>query len=210
MAYDLQEQEQIDALKGFWAQWGKLIGGAVLAVSLGFIGYKAWHAYQKSQAEQAAVVYGQLEQQLQTGQLDKVKATVAALQKDYPASAYAANGTLLAAKLAFDSKELGFARSQLKWVVEHAEKDDTLQAVARLRLAAVLLDEKQYDAALAELAMAHPVAFDAMFLDLKADVLVARGDIGGAREAYKAALAKSAPEAPVREFIQAKLDSLGS
>lgn len=210
MAYDLQEQEQIDALKGFWAQWGKLIGGAVLAVSLGFIGYKAWQTYQKSQAEQAAVVYGQLEQQLQAGQLDKAKATVATLQKDYAASAYAANGSLLAAKLAFDSKELGVARSQLKWVIEHADKDETLQAVARLRLAAVLLDEKQYDVALAELAMAHPVAFDAMFLDLKADVLVARGDLGGAREAYKAALAKSAPEAPVREFIQAKLDSLGS
>jgi predicted negative regulator of RcsB-dependent stress response len=210
MAYDLQEQEQIDALKGFWAQWGKLIGGAVLAVSLGFIGFKAWNAYQKNQAESAAVVYNQLEQQLQAGQLDKVKATLAALQKDYAASAYSANASLLAAKLAFDKNELGFARVQLKWVIEHADKDETLQAIARLRLAAVLLDEKQYDAALAELANAHPATFDAMFLDLKADVLVARGDAGGAREAYKAALAKSAPEAPVREFIQAKLDSLGN
>lgn len=210
MAYDLQEQEQIDALKGFWAQWGKLIGGAVLAVSLGFIGFKGWQYYQRTQAESAAVVYGQLEPALQAGDLAKAKGVLAALQKDFAGSAYAANASLLVAKLAFDKNELGFARTQLKWVIEHAGKDETLQAVARLRLASVLLDEKQYDAALAELAMAHPATFDAMFLDLKADVLVARGDIGGAREAYKAALAKSAPEAQVREFIQAKLDSLGS
>lgn len=210
MAYDLQEQEQIDALKGFWAQWGKLIGGAVLAVSLGFIGFKGWQYYQRTQAENAAVVYGQLEPALVAGDLNKAKGVLAALQKDFAGSAYAANASLLVAKLAFDKNELGFARTQLKWVIEHADKDETLQAVARLRLASVLLDEKQYDAALAELAMAHPATFDAMFLDLKADVLVARGDTSGAREAYKAALAKSAPEAEIREFIQAKLDSLGN
>lgn len=210
MAYDLQEQEQIDALKGFWAQWGKLIGGAVLALSLGYVGYKGWHVYQRSQAEKAAVVFAQLDSELQAGQLAKVKATLTVLQGDYPASAQAAQAALLAARLAFEQQDLPFARSQLKWVIANAGDDATLQAVARLRLATVLLDEKQYDAALAELATEHPATFDALFLDLKGDVLVARGDAAGAKDSYKAALAKAAPDAPARDFIQTKLDSLGN
>ncbi|MFC3625734.1 YfgM family protein [Vogesella amnigena] len=209
MAYDLQEQEQIDTLKAFWSQWGKLIGGAVLAVSLGFIGFKGWQYYQRSQAEAAAVIYSQLETQLQGGKLGEVKSTVALLQRDYPSAILAANGALLAAKLAFEQNDLGFARAQLKWVLAQ-QGDEALMAVARLRLATVLLDEKQYDAALAELDSPHPAAFDSLFLDLKGDVLVARGDNNGARESYKAALAKAAPDAPARDFIQTKLDSVGN
>lgn len=209
MAYDLQEQEQIDTLKAFWAQWGKLIGGAVLAVSLGFLGFKGWQYYQRSQAEAAAVIYSQLETQLQGAKLDQVKSTVALLQRDYPSSALSSNAALLAAKLAFERNDLGFARAQLKWVLAQ-QGDEVVMAVARLRLATVLLDEKQYDAALAELSQPRPAAFDSQFLDLKGDVLVARGDISGARESYKAALAKAAPDAPARDFIQTKLDSVGN
>ena len=209
MAYDLQEQEQIDTLKAFWSQWGKLIGGAVLAVSLGFIGFKGWQYYQRSQAEAAAVIYSQLETQLQGGKLGEVKSTVALLQRDYPSAILSANGALLAAKLAFEQNDLGFARAQLKWVLAQ-QGDEALMAVARLRLATVLLDEKQYDAALAEPDAPHPATFDSLFLDLKGDVLVARGDINGARESYKAALAKAAPDSPARDFIQTKLDSVGN
>lgn len=209
MAYDLQEQEQIDTLKAFWSQWGKLIGGAVLAVSLGFLGFKGWQYYQRSQAEAAAVIYSQLETELQSAKLDQVKATVALLQRDYPSSALSSNAALLAAKLAFERNDLGFARAQLKWVLAQ-QGDEVVMAVARLRLATVLLDEKQYDAALAELSQPRPAAFDSQFLDLKGDVLVARGDISGARESYKAALAKAAPDAPARDFIQTKLDSVGN
>ncbi|WP_174874664.1 YfgM family protein [Vogesella oryzae] len=209
MAYDLQEQEQIDTLKAFWSQWGKLIGGAVLAVSVGFLGFKGWQYYQRTQAEAAAVIYSQLETQLQTGKLEQVKSAVALLQRDYPSSALSSNAALLAAKLAFDRNDLGFARAQLKWVIAQ-QGDEVVTAVAHLRLATVLLDEKQYDAALSELSQPHPATFDSPFLDLKGDVLVARGDISGARESYKAALAKAAPDAPARDFIQTKLDSVGN
>ncbi|SCK20197.1 tetratricopeptide repeat protein [Vogesella sp. LIG4] len=209
MAYDLQEQEQIDSLKLFWTQWGKLIGGAVLAVSVGFLGFKGWQYYQRTQAEAAAVVYSQLQDQLQAGKLDDVKATVELLERDYRSSQLAANAAMLAAKLAFERNDAGFARAQLKWVLAQSN-DETLQAVAHLRLASVLLDDKQFDAALAELGSPHPAAFDSLFLDLKGDVLVARGDNNGARESYKAALAKAALDAPARDFIQTKLDSVGN
>jgi len=210
MAFDLQEQEQIDSIKAFWAQWGKLLSAVVLAALLSYLGYKGWQMYRAAESAKAATIYSQLEQQIQAGSLDKAKATAAVLQRDYPSSALSSNAALLAAKLAFERNDLGFARAQLKWVLASGNQDASLQAVARLRLATVLLDEKQYDAALAELAQAHPASFDTLFLDLKGDVLVARGDMSGARDSYKAALAKAAPDATLRDFIQTKLDSLGN
>jgi len=209
MAYDLQEQEQIDSMKAFWQQWGKLIGGAVLAISVGYLGYKGYGYYQAAQASKAAVVFADVEQAAQTQDLAKVKSAAAQLQADYAGTAYAADAALLAAKVAFEKNDPATAQAQLGWVVQNV-KDESMVAVAHLRLATIQLDQKHYDAALAELGQAHPSAFDALFLDLRGDVQTAKGDKAAARDAYKAALAKLVGDSPNRQFIQTKLDALGA
>ena len=40
MAYDLEEQEQIEQLKAFWQRWGMLMIGVVLLAILAFAGVK--------------------------------------------------------------------------------------------------------------------------------------------------------------------------
>lgn len=209
MAFDLQEQEQIDAMKAFWQQWGRWIAAGVLGLSLGYLGYKGWGLYQERVAAQASVVYAQLEDAAGAGDVAKVKPLAAALQNDYARTGYATRGALLLAKLAFDKGDAATAETQLKWVIAQGN-DEAVQAVARLRLAAVLLDGKKYDAALAELNQAHPAEFDSFFADARGDVLVAKGDSAAARDAYKAALAKISAEQPMRDFVQAKLDALGN
>ncbi|BAK77928.1 protein of unknown function [Pseudogulbenkiania sp. NH8B] len=208
MAFDLQEQEQIDELKAFWAQWGKWISAAVLAAALGYLGTKGWTYYQQSQAEKASAVYDEVAGAAQAGDLAKMKSSMSVLQSDYGRTAYASRAALLAAKTAFDKQDLALAKSQLTWAAEHA-KEPALQAVARLRLAAVLLDEKRYDAAIAELNQEHVSAYDALFLDLKGDVYAAKGDSKAARDQYRSALAKLGGDSPNRQYIQTKLDALG-
>lgn len=208
MAYDLQEQEQIDSMKAFWQQWGKLISGAVVAISVAYLGYKAFGYYQSAQASKAAVVFADVEQAAQSQDLAKVKSSAGLLQSDYSSTAYAADAALLAAKVAFEKNDLATAQAQLSWVVQNV-KDESMVAVAHLRLATIELDQKRYDAAIAELGQAHPSAFDALFLDQKGDVHAAKGDKAAARDAYKAALAKLIGESPNRQFIQTKLDALG-
>lgn len=208
MAYDLQEQEQIDSMKAFWQQWGKLISGAVVAISVAYLGYKAFGYYQNAQASKAAVVFADVEQAAQSQDLAKVKGAAGLLQSDYSSTAYAADAALLAAKVAFEKNDLATAQAQLSWVVQNV-KDESMVAVAHLRLATIELDQKRYDAAIAELGQAHPSAFDALFLDQKGDVHAAKGDKAAARDAYKAALAKLVGESPNRQFIQTKLDALG-
>ncbi|OWY37767.1 hypothetical protein CEK28_15180 [Xenophilus sp. AP218F] len=209
MAFDLQEQEQIDSMKAFWQQWGKLIGGVVLAASLGYLGFKGYHLYQQSQAEKAALAYENVENAIVAKDVAKLKSAALALQSDYAGTAYASRSALVLAKAAFDKGDAALAKSQLEWITQHS-KDESVVAIARLRLASLQLDQKAYDAAVAELNKEHPAAFDALYLELKGDVFVAKGDSGAARDAYKAALAKLVGDSPNRQLIQTKLDALGA
>jgi predicted negative regulator of RcsB-dependent stress response len=208
MAYDLQEQEQIESLKIFWNQWGKWIAAAVVGLALGYIGFKGYRSYETRQVEASATLYSGLERSAQGQDLAAVKTAAARIETDYAMSPYAPRAAFLAARLGFEKNDEAFVKDQLGWVIGHA-KEPALVALAHLRLSSVLLDEKQYDAALAELDSAHDSAFDALYFDAKGDVYALKGDKGAARDAYQAALAKLTGDAPNRSYIQTKLDALG-
>ena len=53
MAYDLQEQEQIDELKAFWNRYGNFILTVVTVVLLAIAGYRGWGWYEARQATAA-------------------------------------------------------------------------------------------------------------------------------------------------------------
>jgi predicted negative regulator of RcsB-dependent stress response len=202
--YDLEEQEQIDTLKTWWKMYGNLVTGVVVAASLGVIGWQGWNWYQRNQVAQASAIYGVLEQAVATNDVQKTKAAAGELAEKYGRTGYAALGALLAAKQSFEAGDLKTARVQLTWATENAR--DEVRDLARLRLAAVLLDDKAFDEALKQLDAAHAAAFDARFLEMKGDVLVAQGKKPEARAAYKAALDKGGAG---RELLRQKLDNLG-
>lgn len=206
--YDLEEQEQIDTLKTWWKMYGNLVTGVVVAASIGVIGWQGWNWHQRSQSAQAAAIYGVLEQAVATSDAQKVKAAAGELAEKFGRTNYASLGALVAAKQSFEAGDLKTAKAQLTWAAENAK--DELKDLARLRLAAVQLDEKAYDEALKQLEAAHAPAFDVRFLELKGDVLSAQGKKPEARAAYKGALEKSEGKpGPFRELLQQKLDGLG-
>ena len=84
-----------------------------------------------------------------------------------------------------------------------------MRDVARLRLAGVLLDEKNPEEALKLLDTKHAPAFDGMYADLKGDILAVQGKRAEARAAYQAALDKSEANSNYRQLIQVKLDAVG-
>ena len=115
---------------------------------------------------------------------------------------------MVAARQAFDAGDLKTAKAQLSWVV--AEGKHEVADIARLRLAAVLFDEKAFDEALKVLEASHAPAFASRFLDLKGDVLAAKGKGKQARQAYLAAKEKLSGKAAVSaELLQQKIDALG-
>ena len=206
--YDLEEQEQIDSLKTWWKMYGNLVTGLVMAGSLAVVGWQGWNWYQGGQSAQAAAIYGVLEQAASVGDAQKVKAASGELVEKFGRTAYASLGAMVAAKQSFDAGDLKTAKTQLAWVADNGKNE--ARDLARLRLAAVQLDEQAYDEALKQLDAVHATAFDARFLELRGDVLSAQGKKAEARSAYKSALEKLADkQSASRELLQQKLDSLG-
>lgn len=206
--YDLEEQEQIDSLKTWWNMHGGLITGVVTAICLAVIAWQGWNWYQRSQAAQAASVFAVLEQSMAMGDSQKIKASAGELTEKFASTPYAALGALLAARQSFEAGDLKTAKAQLTWASENGKEE--IRDIARLRLAAVLLDEKAFDEAVKVLEAAPDAPFAARSLELKGDVLTAQGKRAEARTAYKAALEKSSDgQGASRELLLQKLDSLG-
>ena len=208
-AYDLEEQEQLAALKAWWQENGGMVMTAITLVLLVFAGWQGWNYYQRNQAVQASSMYDAVQKAAGTGELKQVRESAGLILEQYPRTAYAAMAALVSAKAHFQGGDLKTAHAQLVWVTENA-KDEGLQDLARLRLASVMLDEKAYDDALKTLDAKHGVGFDALFLAAKGDVFVAQAKKEEARGAYKAALDKAgARDAALRASIQLRLEALG-
>ncbi len=209
-AYDLEEQEQLAALKAWWKDNGSMVLTAVTVVLIVLAGWRGWDYYQRNQALQASILYDAVQKGAQANDLKLVRESSGAILEQYPRTTYAAMAALVSAKALFQGGDLKTAHAQLAWVVENA-KDAALQDIARLRLATVMLDEKAYDNALKTLDAKHGEAFDALYLATRGDVLVAQGKKEDARAAYKSALEKAAAtDGALRASVQLRLDALGS
>lgn len=208
MAYDLEEQEQIATLKGWWKDNGNFVLGALVAVSLAVSGWFGWRNWQAGQAASAGAQYEALVRAAQGGDLKAMREAGAALAENYAGTVYASLGALASAKTLFDRGDLKGARAQLQWVLDKGASDD-FKDLARLRMAAVLLDEKGYDEAL-KLMEAKPAApLEPQYAAMKGDLLVAKNQPAEAKTAYRAALEKSGGSEAFRASVQMRLDALG-
>ncbi|MFN7086882.1 MAG: YfgM family protein [Burkholderiales bacterium] len=208
MAYDLEEQEKLDAVKAWWKQYGNLVVLVVLACSLTVTAVYGWRYYRHQQALAAVTLYGQLEQAERANDSKKVRNIAAQITDKYAATPYAALAALAAARAAFADGDLATAKTRLQWVIEHA-KEDEMRDVARLRLAGILLDEKNYAEALKLVEIKPVESFAGLYADMKGDILAAQGKVAEARSAYQQALEKSAPQTSYRQLVELKLDALG-
>jgi len=206
--YDLEEQEQLDEIKAWWKQYRNVVVLVVVAAAVTVIAILGWRYYYSKQAFEAGELYIQLQGAVGSGEQKKAQDIAAVLIDKYPRTGYARLAALTGAKAAFESGDAPAAKIRLQWVVDNG-KDDEMRDIARLRLAAVLLDEKNYDEALKLLAAQHADNLSALYADLKADVLVAQGKHEEARGAYQLALDKSDAKSAYRALIQVKLDALG-
>ena len=209
MAYDLEEQEQIESIKAWWKQYGTLVMLAVLACLVTIAGIQAWRYYQAQQSERAATLFAQLDQAEAGNEPKKVRDIAAQIIDRHGSSPYAGMAALSAAKASFTTGELAEAKKTLEWAVGNA-RDKGMRDIARLRLAGVLLDEKKHDEALKVLAAEHAPSYAAFYADLKGDVLAAQGKPAEARAAYQAALEKTDARSQYRPLIEMKLDALGA
>lgn len=209
MALDLEEQEQVASLKAWWHDHGNLVLSLVTAVAVGAAGWQGWNWYQRTQTAEANSLYEQLAKGTQSGDAKAVRDAAGALAENYSRTLYASLAALVSARFHYDRKDVKSAKAALQWVIDRSPFDD-LRDIARLRIAALLLDEKAYDEALKVLEAKHGDAFAAQFAATKGDVLAAKAQTAEAKAAYRLALEKADKSSEsFRAGVQLRLDALG-
>jgi predicted negative regulator of RcsB-dependent stress response len=194
-AYDLEEQEQLAALKAFWAKWGNPITWTLTVVFAAIAAYYGWQWYQREKA-------------VAEKNLASVKEATGQILEKYSGSAYAQMAALKAAKAMVDNKDTAGAKAQLAWAAEKS-RDESFRIIARVRLAGLLLDEKKYDEALALLAAPKLAKLAPLVSDRRGDVFAAQGKRDEAKAAYLEAYKGLEENDPMRGLVQQKLEALG-
>lgn len=203
------EQESIEGLKAWWAQWGNATTWIVLVALIASAGWNGWNFWQRRQAAEAAVLYDQVQQAVNSGDKAMIGRVSTDMESKFGGTAYAQMTALAAAKALYAAGDEAGAKAQLQWTIDNA-KDDEFKQIAKLRLASLLLDDKAYDQGLALLAEPQSDAFKAVVANGRGDLLAAQGKRDDARAAYKLALdTLSKSDTSERQLIQFKLDALG-
>ncbi|HEX6705455.1 MAG TPA: tetratricopeptide repeat protein [Albitalea sp.] len=206
---DLEEQEQIDQLKHFWKQYGNLITWVLIAILGAYGGWMLWNSWERDKAARAGALYDEVDKAAQAGDADRAAALFASLKDGYGRTAFAQQGALQLAKAQFEKGQLDNAKATLAWVAENGIESE-YQTIARLRLAAVLLDQKKYDEALKQLDAATAKEFEALVADRRGDVLLAQGKKDEAKAAYQKAWSTMEAKVEYRRLVEAKLTALGA
>lgn len=205
---DLEEQEQLDQLKAFWKQYGNVI---TWALTLALATFAAWNLYQRwqsSQATQASALYDEMERVASSGDTAKVDRVFGDMKDKFPNTAFAQQAGLLAAKVYFEGAKPEESKSALRWVAEKSS-DDGYRAVAKLRLAANLVESGAYDDAIRELSGVFPGEFAALVADRRGDIFMLQGKRPEARVEFDKAFKGFDERTEYRRLVEVKLNALG-
>ncbi len=205
---DLEEQEQLDQLKHFWGQYGNLITWVLIAVLSTFAAWNAYQYWQRSQATQAAALFDELERVVKGNDTAKLDRVLGDMKDKFASTTYAQQAALLAAKVYFETGKSEEAKSTLLWVADKSS-DTGYQAIARLRLAGILLESKAYDEALKQLSNTFPSDFAALVADRRGDVYLAQGKKSEAGAEFLKAYQSLDEGAEYRRLVEVKMASLG-
>ena len=205
---DLEEQEQLDEIRHFWKQYGNLITWVLIVVLGTFAAWNGYQYWQRSQAEQASVMFDEIERAIQSGDATRIDRALGDMKERFPGTTYAQQAGLLAAKAHHDKGNADAARAALAWVADKAT-DPGYQAIARLRLSGLLLEKKSYDDAMQQLAAAFPKHFEGLVADRRADILMAQGKKTEAQAEYEKAWKAFDERTEYRRLVEVKLNALG-
>ena len=211
---DYTEEEQVEALRRWWAENGTSTIVAIVLAAAAIVGWRHWGNYRETEAVNASVIYQSMQDAIEQAQTRPdsselfmaVRSSAEQLIAEYGNSAYADYARLTLARLAVEEGNYESAAATLQDVVDAADTD-TIKWVATLRLARLKIEMKDLDGASALVTTKVPEAFAGQALELKGDIQRARSDIDGARAAYEDAIELMQSDAH-KELVRMKLQDL--
>ena len=208
------EEEQIEALKHWWLQYGKSL---LMALAIGLIGVLGWQYYQGQQlqaSQQASAYYQRMidnanSLDLTDPVINNIKQDAYTLKTQYGDTVYASYASLVLARLAMLQADYEQAEEELLWVLTNTSSDTGLHPLAHIRLASVLYQQGQYEQALARLNnLDTGEEWSGLSQTLKGDILAAQGADAQARTAYDQAIQAYQQQGVDVSALQLKLANL--
>ncbi len=209
------EEEQIAAIKSWWAANGTRLVAGVAVIALAYFGYQGWQNKQRDQAIAASDIYIQLQEtviaasgvqgSLTQADLERVRTIgylADQLQEEFPDNGYAVLGALAAARAAADRDDYAEAITRLEWALD-AESDTAGKQLITYRLALAKASSGQEQEALQLLTGADEY-YAALYAEARGDIHRLMGNPSAAADEYEAAvdllLADQQEYAPTLEF----------
>lgn len=197
------EEQQVDAIKQFWKDYGSsIIVGAV--VGLG--GLYGWNYYSDVKIEKSEAA-SEAFQGIVANNSDSaaVQAAITEFGAQHDQKGYQALLELMSAKAAVEAGDLDKAEIAFTKIIS-ANPGASLASLATLRLSRVQAEQGNLGTAIATLEQITDEAFNAQRDEFKGDLLVRQGDMDKARSAYQAAVDNGG--ALTSPALQMKLDNL--
>ncbi|MBP6123710.1 MULTISPECIES: YfgM family protein [Providencia] len=200
------ENDQVEAVKRFFANNGvALVVGLVIGVG-GVFGWNYWQSHKTNVLQESAQKYENVSAQLRSGSVQSIEAAQKfVVETD---DVYSAMMGLELAQISVDKGELANAEKALTGALPKAKTAD-MQDLINFRLARVQLAEGKADEAIASVANIKSQSWQAAAQDVRGDALLHKGDKAGAKAAYTQGLESEGSQA-LRGILTLKLNNVSN
>jgi len=205
---DLEEQQQLDNLKAFWAKWGNLISGVATVAVLAVAGWNLWQEWQRRESQAAGKTFDAVEAAIQTKNLKSAGDLLAQMQAEHPRTTYTTQAALVLTQAQVGQAKLDDAVKTLTWVATQGQPA-ALRELAQLRLSGLHIEAGRYAEAESALAAVKDPAYTALVADRRGDAAQLQGKTDEARAHYQKAYLGMNERQNYRRLIEAKLMALG-
>ena len=212
MAEHIDDDEQVEALKRWWAENGRSTLIAVVLAVGGTLGWQQYQGWSEQQRELASDAWSSALVKLDSAdsaQQDEGLAGAARVIEDYPGTTYARFAALKLAAIAVQNENLTDAEKWLRQALASGAQADELGQLIQLRLARVLVASGDESAALKILSQ-QSQAYGVSYATARGDLHLAAGRPKDALAAYREARAASLAEGNPPGILDIKITSLES
>ena len=199
------DDERLEQIKEWWKEYRwTIIGGTALGIgAIG--GWTGWTEYTRIQQESASALYQDVSVAVVQSDYGAAINAAEQLLDDYGSTGYAGKALLLLARASYEHGETAETRRYLQQAMNEATEEATVH-VARIRLAKLMIAEREYQEAISLLDVADQQGFDSYYLELKGDAYRALGQDKQAHEAYLESMDALAPGSPYERYLALKLN----
>ncbi|MCE3043815.1 tetratricopeptide repeat protein [Legionella sp. 16cNR16C] len=209
MSVYMTEEEQLEAIKKWWNRYSTRITIVLSIILLAVSAYKYWNWHVEKVNIQASNAYEHMMVAYSNKDNKSIKSYANDLITNYSETVYADAARMILAKLLTSHNHFGKARTMLEDVASHS-KMKALKQVARIRIARLLVAEKNYDKALEELTSVDDAAYMPVINELKGDIFAATGHYQQAITSYKEAITEVRTHGIGNLFLEMKTNELAA